>query len=305
MKFTSRHIAAILLGIATLVVDFYFFLGTPWFIPLVVVALTIGWSQHWIDFFTNLQMQRELETRFPDLVRNMVGAVNSGMPLSKAIIYVSKLDYGALTPHVKKLANQVEWAIPVHKALVNFSTGTGNPVIKRAVSTVIEAERSGGNVEDVLETVTRSVIEIKKMKQRRKASIHSQMIQSYIIFFVFLAIMIVVQNMVVPYIAETQEAGIPGMEEEEVSPVIVQTEIGKLAKKVEFDFSSLPGFINSLREYLSSLRGVFLSMALIQGLFAGLVIGKLAEGEVYAGIKHSLILMTVAFFVISLAQSIG
>ena len=33
-----------------------------------------------------------------------------------------------------------------------------------------------------------------------------------------------------------------------------------------------------------------------------MVIGKLSEGEVSAGLKHSLILMAAAFFIISLAQ---
>jgi len=43
-------------------------------------------------------------------------------------------------------------------------------------------------------------------------------------------------------------------------------------------------------------------LAIIQGFFAGLVIGKLSEGSIKFGVRHSLILITVAFFIISLAQ---
>ena len=45
-------------------------------------------------------------------------------------------------------------------------------------------------------------------------------------------------------------------------------------------------------------------MALIQGFFAGVVLGKLAEGDMTSGLRHSLIMMTAAFMVITLAQSV-
>ncbi len=44
-------------------------------------------------------------------------------------------------------------------------------------------------------------------------------------------------------------------------------------------------------------------MSLIQGFFAGVVLGKLAEGDLTSGFKHSLIMMTFAFITISFAQS--
>ena len=41
-------------------------------------------------------------------------------------------------------------------------------------------------------------------------------------------------------------------------------------------------------------------LSLIQGLFAGVIIGKMAEGDLTSGLKHSLILMTVAMLAMSL-----
>ncbi len=298
MKLERRHIASIALGIIVLFLDILFFTDTLWFIPLIVIAVTIGWSQYWIDFFVEIQRQKNLEARFPDFVRYLVGAIRSGMPMSKAIVHVSKTDFGDLSPYVKKLANQIEWAIPVHKALMVFAHDTNNAVIKRAIATVIEAEQAGGNIEDVLETVTRSVIDIKKMKDKRKANIHSQIIQSYVIFCVFLVIMIIVQNLVVPYVSSL---GAPAAEE--TTEGIINP-LGGIIEDVEIDFSSFDSFADSTVQWFMSLRGIFLMIALIQGMFTGLVIGKLAEGEIYPGMKHSLILMTLAFLVISIAQGL-
>ena len=298
MKTERRHIAGIALGLVLFFIDALFFFKSAWFIPLIVISVTVGWSQYWIDFFVELQRQKNLESRFPDFVRYLVGAIRSGMPISKAIAHVSKTDFGDLTPYVKKLANQVECSIPIHKALLIFAYDTKNAVIKRAIATVIEAEQAGGNIEDVLETVTLSVIDIKKIKDRRKASIHSQVIQSYVIFIVFLVIMIVVQNLVVPYVSSLGAPVAGSATEGIINPIGVSIE------KVQLDYSSFPGFISSLIDWFVSLRGIFLMISLIQGFFTGLVIGKLAEGQVFPGLKHSLILMTIAFFVISLAQAV-
>ena len=298
LQFEKRHITALILGILILIADFIIFLDTAWFIPLIAIAVTMGWSQFWIDYFVNSRKQKELEEVFPEFVRNLVGAIKSGMPVGKAIVHVAQTDYGSLTPHVVKLANQVEWAIPVHKALLNFANETKNGVIKRSVATVIEAELSGGNIEDVLETVTTSVIEIKKIKSQRRASIHSQLVQSYIIFIVFLGVMIVIQNLLIPYIAEMETTNIDGTSGSSMSGTALSSSI----KKVTIDTSSIGAFIGSASAWIVSIRGVFLMLALIQALFAGLVLGKLAEGDLKLGVKHSLILMTTAFFIISLAQ---
>lgn len=299
MKFEKRHIAAMIMGVITLLADLFFFMDSPLFIPLIVVAVTIGWSQYWIDFFIEMQRQKNLEARFPDFVRYLAGAIRSGMPVSKAILHVSRTNFGDLTPYVRKLSNQIEWSIPAHKALMIFAYDTKNPVIKRAIATVIEAEQAGGNIEDVLETVTQSVIDIKKIKDRRKASIHGQSIQSYVIFLVFLVIMIVVQNLVVPYVSNL--GATPGGEDDITGSIL--RPLGGITERVEIDYSSFPAFMNSISQWFISLRGVFLMISLIQGFFTGLVIGKLAEGQIYPGLKHSLILMTIAFFVISLAQA--
>ncbi len=296
MRFKKKYLVGISIGISILILDIMYFLGQKWFIPVLIIAVTISWLQMWIDFFVENKRQKEIESRFLDFVRNLTGAIKSGMPVPRAITHVSKIDYGPLSPFVKKLGYQVEWAIPVHKALIYFSRQTNNDIIKRAVSTVIEAEQSGGNMEDVLESITGSLVEIKKIKESRRASIQSQVIQSYVIFFVFLGVMIVIQNLLVPYLLGSQQGGgstvgVISEGPQESVPLVLQQQI---------NYESFSSFIISLSKWFVSLRGIFIMLALIQGLFAGIIIGKLAEGDLISGFKHSLILMTVAFFVMTI-----
>jgi flagellar protein FlaJ len=51
---------------------------------------------------------------------------------------------------------------------------------------------------------------------------------------------------------------------------------------------------------LLDLERVFLHLTLIQGFFGGLVAGKMGEGSITAGLKHSLIMMLMGYVALRL-----
>ncbi len=298
----TKYVFSILAGLLILAIDFLLFKGTFLFFPLVIIALTVSWSLYWIDFFVRNQQQKELEEKFPEFVRNLVGSVKSGMPISQAIVHVSRNDYGSLSQHVKKLANQLEWAIPLHRALTTFANETNNRIIKRAVATVIEAEQSGGDIEEVLESITTSLVEIKKIKEQRRANIQSQITQGYILFFVFLVVVIVIQNVLIPYLSNVNVT--PMQVSEEDIGTVASNPFPGVTGKISISYESPERFILTMSQWFKSLNGVLLMLSVIQGFFAGIVLGKLAEGDLTSGLKHSLILITIAVLVITLAQGL-
>ena len=263
MKFKLRHFFGIVLGLLVLVGDYFLLYGTRWFKPIVLVGILAGAFQFLLDFFNETKRQREIENKFLEFVRSLVETTRSGLSVPQAIINIKKEDFGALNPHIKKLANQIEWGIPSLEAFKNFSKGTGNNVIKRSISIVTEAERSGGNIEDVLESVTDSVLQVKKLRDERKSESFSQIVQGYIVFFVFIGVMLLLQIKLLPL-------------------------MGDLMKT----------FSNTTKN-LGNLDSIFLVLILIQGFFAGLIIGKFSEGDFKRGVKHSLVLMVVAYLIIT------
>lgn len=277
IKFEIRHIIFIILGALAIIGDFYFFMGTRWLKPVFVLALVLMALQFFIDFLQENKKQKGIEVKFLEFVRALMETVKSGVSIPKAIREVSNEDYGHLTPYVKKLANQLEWGFPLHDALVNFANDTNNRIIKKSVSIVIEAEKSGGNMGEVLEAVSNSVFSIKKIKEERKASVYSQMVQGYIIFFVFIIIMLVMQVYLMPKISEL--------------------DIGTYSPLA----GTFGGGAKLSQEYMDQL---FTYLAMIQGFFAGLMIGKFSEGELKYGIKHALILVIVGYLIISTVRGI-
>ena len=287
------------LGFVILVYVFIMYFGTVWLFPGILVALVVGLFFPLVDYFTLVKIQSIYEVAFLDFVRNLVGAVKSGMPISAAIIDASKSNYGPLTPHILKLANQVEWSIPIQKALLNFANGTDNRVIQRAISTVIEAEMAGGNIEDVLDSITKSLISIKEIKMKRDSSVHSQVIQNYVIFVIFLGVMIVIQNLLIPYVSSMSKADYSG------DAGIGGENVVDFSAKVKIEFSSFPSFADSLGRWFMSFRVMFLMLALVQAFFSGLVLGQLATGSAKQGLKHSAILVVIAFLAVTISQALA
>ncbi len=272
MKFKPQYLIGICLGIFLLAVDITLFFGTRWFIGGLVIALSVFWIQFWLDVFKENKRQKDIELQFLEFIRNLTESVKSGISIPKSIIHVARKDFTVLNPYIKKLANQIECGIPTRRALMTFAADTSNTVIRRSVSIIVEAEQSGGDISDILTSVVDSVVNVKKIKEERKASAYSQIVQGYIVFYVFIAIMLTMQIWLFPKL------------------VGLSTNIqGGLASGTLLGGSS--GSFN--------LDATFFSLVLIQGFFAGIMIGKFSEGSIKNGLLHSLILMTTAALIVT------
>src|SRR3989344_797990 len=257
LEFKAKYLVGIVFGMAILALDVYLFLGKRWFWPVLIIGLTVFWLQFWLDYFAEIKRQKEIELQFTEFIRALV----------KSIIHVSKKDYGPLSPYLRKLANQIEWGIPTNKALTTFSLDTQNQVIKRSIAILTEAEQSGGDIRDILVSVVESVVNVKMLKEERKASVYSQVVQGYIIFYIFIAIMLVLQLWLFPRLSALS---------------------GQLSEGL--GGASPSGF---------NLDRTFFSLIMIQGFFAGIMIGKFSEGALKNGLLHSLILMTTSALIIT------
>lgn len=247
-----------------------------YFSPIIVLGLLAAGFSFVQDVLRESERQREMELKFLEFVRNLVETVRSGVSIPKAILQVrsSGAEFGALTPYITKLANQIEWGYPLHQALTIFGNDTKNPVVKRSIAIVIQAEKSGGDMAAVLEAVSSSVLEIKKLKDERKSNAYSQTIQGYIIFFVFVAIMIVMQVYLIP-------------------------QLSKIGGDVASGLAGAIGAGAAGGGKASDLGPIFLETIVVQGIFAGLMIGKFSDGDFRSGLKHSLVMVVGGYLIMT------
>jgi flagellar protein FlaJ len=72
------------------------------------------------------------------------------------------------------------------------------------------------------------------------------------------------------------------------------------ARQAQAAGTQMPGFGFAVSEKDVALyKMLFFHALLIQGLFCGLVTGKIGEGTMFAGLKHSAIFVIVAFITYS------
>jgi len=258
------------LGLITILVAFLF-LKTKVFFFLIGVGIIIGIAPFVAMVIYQNKISNAKEEMFLEFARNLVESVKTGTPISKSIINMKNKPFGVLNPHIKKLANQISMGIPLNQALKTFSKDLENKSITRVLTLIGQAERAGGDIGEILESVAGAVNMSEKIKKERKAAISTLVVQGYIIFLVFMVIILVMQFKILPMlegIAEVDSLGAGGT------------------------FGT--GGSGTSPESVSSS---FLYLLLIQGLFSGLTIGKLAEGSFKAGIKHSFALIVASFLI--------
>ncbi len=227
-------------------------------------------------FYSHYLRHREMEDQYIIFMADLTEAINAGMTLPIGLASIADKNYRYLSPYVKEMAAKVEWGVPFQDALKIFANKLKNTNITRSVNTIIETYGVGGKIADTLKAISQSLIEINKIKKERSASIQSQIMTLYLIYFVFVFILIVLQTFLIPAL----NVNVPGMD----------------------DLTGLQQTTEADRQVQSNIySSAFLNFILIEGIFAGLATGKMAEGSVVAGAKHSIILTVMGYTLYVLA----
>jgi flagellar protein FlaJ len=273
--------AMLLISAVLLLLKVSFFDSTTFYFVLGI-ALVIGGMPFFMSLLLESKREASINQMFLEFARDMVEGVKSGTPISKSIINTKNKDYGSLSPYVDKLANQIALGIPVKDALETFARDINSPVISRAISLIREAETSGGKIETILESVAFSVAQIEKLRKERKAAISNLTVQGYIIFLIFILIMLIMQFKILPITAQLNVGGsLEGLDSAGIGGIS-----GGGGSGLDPKAFAMP----------------FLFLLIAQGFFAGIIIGKISEGSVRAGLKHSFILVAIAWIVSSSAN---
>ncbi len=219
---------------------------------------------------------KRMEAEFPALIRDLSLAMKSGMNPRAAISTCAQGQYGVLTPEVKHIHNLMSWGVSFEESLLYFVGKYPTTLIRRTVSTIIEASQMGGEIGDVLESVASDIGETKALEVRRSAESKPYLIVGYLGYFVFLGVLLVLSNQFLPMISE--------------------------AAKMVADKPAMGGTgqFAVTEEDVEQYKMLFFHALLIQGFCAGIVTGKIGEGSAVAGLKHSVFFMIVAFLAYTL-----
>jgi len=209
--------------------------------------------------YVEYHWKKSIDEHLPDLFRSIVQAQQTGMTLPQALEEASKRDYGPLTGELKKMVNKMSWGLSFEEAFQEFGKRVDTPLVQKTIPLIIEANRSGGCVEKVFAPMGNFIQATLTMEKERKAQTRPYIAIIYVAFYVFVFTIV----------------------------LLFKTFF------VEMDGSPIIGFSASTSE---EAWRIFFHMSCIQAFFGGLVAGKMGEGTISAGLKHSVILMASGYF---------
>jgi len=233
-------------------------------IDFFVLALLSGTGIYGMYKYMVARRIHKMDSIFPDFVRDLAESRRAGMTFTKAILFASKGSYGLLTPEIRKISQQVSWGTNVSDALIDFSKRVNTRSIRRTISLIIEASKSGGNVADVLDLAARDAREIKMLESERKANMASYVVVVYVGMFVFLAIIAILTSTFIPNMIGSGAQGLQGV-------------MGGGTVKQE------------------DVSMVFYLATLVQGLGSGLVAGVFEDGNLSSSVKHVFVMVLISW----------
>lgn len=244
----------------------FFILGTA--ADFFLIAIFIFTGVFGIYEALRLRRVHKIDNKFPDFVRDLAESRRAGMTFTKAIMYSSRGNYGVLTSEIQKIARQISWGSSTDDALSAFAKRVNTKLIRRTISLIIEASRSGGNVADVLEAASKDAREIKLIESERRAGMMSYIAVIYVSMGVFLLIMLVLCKSLLPSMLGTDAAM---MQSSTMSRGSLMTQ--------------------------SDVLQLFFCAALVQSGMMGIVTGIFEEGNVISGVKHTFIMLLVVWVI--------
>lgn len=215
---------------------------------------------------------KKLERSVPDLLKRLASTNETGMTLQESIKLIAKTETDEISKEVKKVWRDIIWGLDINDGLIRFANRLRTQVVSRSFTLITKANESSGDIGEVLRVAARDAASDQDMKRERSMNMMIYIVIIYISFLVFVGVIYVIST---TFLTEMARAG------EQIS-----------------SSGASGGFITKFN--LEDYTRLFKHAALIQGLSSGLMAGAMGEGRVLAGLKHSIIMMSVAYVIFTI-----
>lgn len=262
----------------------------------MLLGIVIGIIPYVLLTYFEFQKTRVIEDQLPLFLLDLAETQKAGMGLPDALKTVSKTDYGKLSIEIKKMNDQLSWGVPLQEVLERFSKRMKKSnVIRRVIGIINEAYNSGGDVVRTMQSVAEDIVTIKETEKERQNMMFQHVMVMYAIYFIFIGIIVGLSKTLIPMLEMNADTAVTGGLLSFQDPCLECVGGGGL-----YCISCvIYGFVCRMFSLGAGsscyYNALFLIMAVVQGIFTGLVAGQIGENSVIAGIKHSLI-MTLSGF---------
>ena len=214
------------------------------------------------------EMKRKYENKIkkqtPDFLKELAGTTATGATLQQSIDIISRAGSGGIYKEVERMKRDIEWGTEIVDAFARFANRIKVASLSRVVTLLMETIRIGGDITEALYLSAKDSDIERTLNKERMVNMLIYVIIIYIAFFVFIGIIYMLFKNLLPALLETKMTGAAG--------VFQKAAISR-----------------------EEITGVLTQATTLQAIFAGLMAGQMGEGDILAGLKHSLIMLVIVW----------
>ncbi|MGC8562185.1 MAG: type II secretion system F family protein [Thermoplasmata archaeon] len=271
--------AGISLGVISFLIAVYIHIRTPadyaLSFDLIVLGIILMLVPPGTDDLIRRRRINAIESRLPDFIRDVAEASKFGTNLAESIVVASEGQYGILSREIKKMASQIRWGVSVDEALSQFAIRNNTPFVVKLIGTMIESNRSGGNLSEVLNLIADTSRETQLLTREKYSQLRSYIIIIVISYIVFLLTVVILDVQFFPKMAQQLVSG------------------NAVSSSYLLNLTSIP-----------EIKNILTGVVIIQGVGSGLMSGVLGDGRYISGMLYAAILASAGYIVLLLVGGI-
>lgn len=221
--------------------------------------------------YNNNKWLKAVDQHLPRLLMDVTESMQSGLSLYNALENATKHDYGPITKELDSAMVDFRITGDFTSSMKKLGENLKRPNAKRLTTILIEANETGGRIDDVLETSIELFTNLDEYREERDSQIGPYVLLVYIGSIIFLIISwTIINQFLLPII--------------EVSTQEHVAESGLLKNLLDLNY------------YRSALYWA----SVIEGIAGGLVAGKIIHGRINGGLIHSVVLIAISLIFFNL-----
>ncbi|MFB6109864.1 MAG: type II secretion system F family protein [Halodesulfurarchaeum sp.] len=239
--------------------------------PLIQSALFVTGSFA-VTYEVGHRRIKRIEAAIPDFLERLAATNEAGMSMVESFGRVAHSDLGALSTEVRRTWTDVQIGAHMEGAFRRFQDRIQTPAITRVVTLATNAMGATNDIGPVLRIAADEAKSARRLERDRYNELVTYVVVVYVAFFVFLGIVLVLDQVFIPSI-----------------PTGLAVSGG--ARGV--------GFAGNLSELTAATKDayslLFFHASLVQGYVSGFVAGQMSDGQIAAGAKHATVMLALAY----------
>jgi len=230
------------------------------FIAVLILITPIGFYNFW-----KMKIKNEMHIRLSDFLTEVGDSLSTGMNIFESIKAAEKGHFGKLSPEIKKMKSQLSWNVSMKNVLFDFANRMKSAIAQRIVIAIDKGLIMGGNTPKIFKAAAKEVDQVNQLEYQRKSIMSIYALVIIVCFFVFLGIVMMLNNTIFASFLE------------------LQSKQAATAQSV----------IKLSRIDQSMLEYTLYTFTFVQSIGAGLLAGFMVDGKVSSGVRYGFVLAVI------------